>query len=377
MFAGGVGMKFKTQLFIAFFLIILLPIVMMSVLLSGLYLIGDGNKVLGVTFTNIPVEILDLFKSIAIFMIIILALTAIVMSLWLYQSVMAPIQHMAKASKRIRDGNLDFEIKKEGPKEVRELCNDFEEMRVRLKEANEAKIVYDKESKVLISNISHDLRTPIASIKGYVEGIMDGVADSPEKMEKYLKTIYNKANEMDRLINELTIYSKIDTNRMPYTFTKTRVRFFFDEMSSDIKLDLDGKNIGFTYENDVDPDTIIIADNEQILRVMNNIIGNSVKYMDKPSPRIDMKVKDKDDFIVVEVKDNGRGISKQDISNVFNRFYRGDASRSSSQGGSGIGLSIVKKIMEDHGGRAWVSSVEGSETTMYLEFRKYEETKNE
>ena len=110
---------------------------------------------------------------------------------------------------------------------------------------------------------------------------------------------------------------------------------------------------------------------------MNNIIGNSVKYMDKPSPRIDMKVKDKDDFIVVEVKDNGRGISKQDISNVFNRFYRGDASRSSSQGGSGIGLSIVKKIMEDHGGRAWVSSVEGSETTMYLEFRKYEETKNE
>ncbi|MGI6020317.1 MAG: sensor histidine kinase [Lachnospiraceae bacterium] len=370
-------MKFKTQLFIAFFLIILLPIVMMSVLLSGLYLIGDGNKVLGVTFTNIPVEILDLFKSIAIFMIIILALTAIVMSLWLYQSVMAPIQHMAKASKRIRDGNLDFEIKKEGPKEVRELCNDFEEMRVRLKEANEAKIVYDKESKVLISNISHDLRTPIASIKGYVEGIMDGVADSPEKMEKYLKTIYNKANEMDRLINELTIYSKIDTNRMPYTFTKTRVRFFFDEMSSDIKLDLDGKNIGFTYENDVDPDTIIIADNEQILRVMNNIIGNSVKYMDKPSPRIDMKVKDKDDFIVVEVKDNGRGISKQDISNVFNRFYRGDASRSSSQGGSGIGLSIVKKIMEDHGGRAWVSSVEGSETTMYLEFRKYEETKNE
>ena len=131
MFAGGVGMKFKTQLFIAFFLIILLPIVMMSVLLSGLYLIGDGNKVLGVTFTNIPVEILDLFKSIAIFMIIILALTAIVMSLWLYQSVMAPIQHMAKASKRIRDGKLDFEIKQDGPKEGRELCNDFQELSVR------------------------------------------------------------------------------------------------------------------------------------------------------------------------------------------------------------------------------------------------------
>ena len=89
-------------------------------------------------------------------------------------------------------------------------------MRKRLKDTAEEKVEYDRKSKELISNISHDLKTPITAIKGYVEGIMDGVADTPEKMDRYIKTIYNKANEMDLLINELTLYSKIDSNRIPY-----------------------------------------------------------------------------------------------------------------------------------------------------------------
>ena len=104
-------------------------------------------------------------------------------------------------------------------KEVNDLCEDFEDMRKRLKESAEEKVDFDKDNKELISNISHDLKTPITAVKGYVEGIMDGVADTPEKMDRYIRTIYNKANEMDRLINELTFYSKIDTNRIPYTLS--------------------------------------------------------------------------------------------------------------------------------------------------------------
>ena len=93
-------------------------------------------------------------------------------------------------------------------------------MRRRLKESTEEKNLMEKENRELISNISHDLKTPITAVKGYVEGIMDGVADTPEKMDRYVRTIYNKTNEMDHLINELTFYSKIDTNRIPYTFSK-------------------------------------------------------------------------------------------------------------------------------------------------------------
>ena len=108
-----------------------------------------------------------------------------------------------------------------------QLCTDFEKMRQRLKESAEEKIRFDNENRELISNISHDLKTPITSIKGYVEGIMDGVADTPEKMERYLKTVYNKANDMQRLIDELTFYSKIDTNRIPYNFRKINVSDYF------------------------------------------------------------------------------------------------------------------------------------------------------
>ena len=117
----------------------------------------------------------------------------------------------------------------------------------------------------------------------------------------------------------------------------------------------------------------MIADAEQMKRVINNIIGNSKKYSDKSHPQIHMCVKDVGDFVQVEIEDNGRGIAAKDLPYIFDRFYRTDASRNSSKGGSGIGLSIVKKIIEDHGGKIWASSKEGVGTVMYLVLRKYQE----
>ena len=129
----------------------------------------------------------------------------------------------------------------EGNDEFSELCQDFEEMRRRLKESAEEKVNIDKENRELISNISHDLKTPMTAIKGYVEGIMDGVADTPEKMDRYVRTIYNKTNEMDHLINELTFYSKIDTNRIPYTFSKLNVEDYFSDCAEEVGLELETK----------------------------------------------------------------------------------------------------------------------------------------
>ena len=229
------------------------------------------------------------------------------------------------------------------------------------------------QNKELISNISHDLKTPITAIKGYVEGLLDGVADTPEKQVKYLRTIYNKANDMDRLINELTFYSKIDTNRIPYTFSKINVREYFDDCVEDIGLELGQQQIELTYENQVTYDVLVIADAEQMKRVINNIVGNSIKYMDKQERFIHIRVLDVGDFIQVEIEDNGRGIATKDLPYIFDRFFRTDTSRNSSKGGSGIGLSIVHKIMEDHGGKVWVTSKEEAGTTMYFVLRKYQE----
>ena len=202
---------------------------------------------------------------------------------------------------------------------------------------------------------------------------MDGVADTPDKVAKYVRTIYNKASEMDVLINELTLYSKIDTNRIPYNFTILSVNDYFYDCSEDLSLDLEAKNVEFGYFNYVEPKVKVIADPEQIKRVVHNIVNNSVKYMDKDKPKINLRVKDVGDFVQIEIEDNGKGIASKDLPNVFERFYRTDASRNSSKGGSGIGLSIVKKIIEEHGGKIWATSREHTGTTMYFVLRKYQE----
>jgi len=315
----------------------------------------------------------SMIRDIIYLVILVLVLTAFLLTAWLYSTILRPLNTLKKATREIKEGNLDFVLEVQGKDEISELCQDFEDMRQRLKESSSEKMQHDSESKVLISNISHDLKTPITAIKGYVEGIMDGVASSPEKLDKYIRTIYNKANDMDRLIDELTLYSKIDTNRIPYTFSKINVEKYFSDCAEEMRLDLESKKIDLTYYNYLTEDVTIIGDTEQLKRVINNIVSNSVKYLDKKKGIIIIRVRDAGDFVQVEIEDNGRGIGAKDLPYIFDRFYRADASRNSSTGGSGIGLSIVKKVIEDHGGKIWATSKEETGTIMHFVLRKYQE----
>ena len=333
----------------------------------------EGTAFIVTSVGSMIPEVESMVTDSVLVLVMILIFTSLILTAWIYKSIVTPIHHLQVATKKITDGNLDFEMPAGGDDEIGELCTDFEEMRRRLKESAEEKLESERQNKELISNISHDLKTPITAVKGYVEGIMDGVADTPEKMDRYIKTIYNKANDMDRLINELTFYSKIDTNRIPYTFSKINVKDYFDDCAEELGLELEERGMTFTYQNHVDPATMVIADAEQLKRVIDNIVGNSVKYMDKENGHIGIEVKDVGDFIQVELSDDGRGIAMKDVPYIFDRFYRADASRNSSKGGSGIGLSIVKKIIEDHGGKIWANSREGEGTTMYFVLRKYQE----
>ncbi len=341
---------------------------------------SEGNSAILYIITStecvIP-EVKALLIEAIVAIVIILLVTAIMLTVWIYRSIITPIKKLRIAAENIKEGNLDFEIETSpSDGEIGELCTTFEQMRVRLKKNAEEKVSNEAENRVLISNIAHDLKTPITAVKGYSEGILDGVANTPEKVDKYVRTIYNKAIEMDTLINELTLYSKIDTNRIPYNFAKINVTDYFNDCVEEIGLDLEAKNIELSYENHVEDDVMIIADPEQLRRVINNIIGNSVKYMNKTSSFIDIRINDVGDFIQVEIEDNGRGIDQRDLPYIFDRFYRADASRNSATGGSGIGLSIVKKIIEDHGGKIWATSKEGDGTTMFFVIRKYQETPN-
>ena len=381
-------MKLKQRIILGFLMIILVPMLLLAATLYGFseaqhrstskneavqeadYDITIGET--GVDGSGLRIMTKDLFFT----ALVILIFTSVSVGLWIYRSVATPLVKLRKATQNIKDGNLDFVLDVEGADEFAELCRDFEEMRRRLKESAEEKLVLDKENKELISNISHDLKTPITAVKGYVEGIMDGVADTPEKMDRYVRTIYNKTVEMDHLINELTFFSKIDTNRIPYTFSKLNVEDYFSDCAEEVGLELETRGIQLCYANYVDSDVQVIADGEQIRRVIHNIISNAIKYMDKGKGMkgiIQIRVKDVGDFVQVEIEDNGKGIAAKDLPYIFDRFYRTDVSRNSAKGGSGIGLSIVRKILEDHGGKVWATSREDIGTIMYFVLRKYQE----
>ena len=309
-------------------------------------------------------------------MVLILLFTAILLTRWMEGNFFDPIGKLNVAMNNIRDGNLDYRLQTSEEGEIGSLYSNYEEMRLRLKENAEEKLERERQNRELITNITHDLKTPITSIKGYVEGLIDGVANTPEKRERYLRTIYSKANDMNTLINELTLYSRIDNDKIPYNFHRINVADYFGDCVEEIGMDMESRGITLNYSNMVSPDTKIIADPEQMKRVINNIIGNSVKYMDKPDGRIDIRILDEEDSIRVEIEDNGKGIAAKDLPNIFDRFYRTDSSRNSAQGGSGIGLSIVRKVIEDHGGYVWATSREGEGTCMHFVIRKYHENVN-
>ena len=313
-----------------------------------------------------------LLLDMAIAIVVIMVFTSLMLTQWMQKGVFTPVNELNIAMQQIADGNLDYQlpVSENCDNEISEIYKNYEDMRLRLKESTEEKFEQEKQNKELISNISHDLKTPITAIKGYVEGIIDGVADTPEKQEKYIRTIYNKANDMDKLINELTTYSKFDNNRIPYNFHKLNVADYFRDCVEEVGLDLESKNITLNYSNIVDPDTMVIADPEQMKRVINNIIGNSVKYMDKKKEKgiIDIRILDQVDSIQVEIEDNGKGIAQKDLVNIFERFYRVDKSRSKQTGGTGLGLAIVKHIVELHDAVLHLESEPGKGTTITVAF---------
>ena len=326
-------------------------------------------------------QVRELLIETGIVIVLALCVVAVFLALWMYWSIVDPLKKVQLATENIKNGNLDFKLKLSNKKkkdEISELYEDFEEMRKRLKDNAEEKVEADKRDKEFISNISHDLKTPLTSIRGYCEGIMDGVASTPEKMDKYVRTIYTKTNEMDDLINQLTLYSNIERKSVPFDFNEVSAEEFFGDCAKALELELDAQSIRFAYDDRLREDCRLVVDEEQIRRVMNNIVSNSVKYAHVSPLEITMKVEDAGSEIRVSLADNGVGIAPKDLPHIFDRVYRADSSRNRSTGGSGIGLSIVKSIIEEHGGSVEASSEKDKGTVISFLLKKAkEESQNE
>lgn len=330
---------------------------------------GSGSIILLAPAT----QKMNMFTIFVIFIISIFIVSFIIVnaliSLLLSERIVKPVEELKKAAAEISKGNLEQAIAAFGDEEISGLCSDFERMRVQLKDSVKMREKYDDDRKMLISSISHDLKTPITSIKGYVEGILDNIANTEEKRRFYLNTIYSKAENIDAMIEDLLLYSKLDLNQIPFNFETTNIKEFFKYCIYEVEPELKKSNIGIELKSELKLDTYVNVDLDRMKRVILNIIDNSRKYMNKEAGKIEIRLRETSLSVIIEIKDNGVGIDKEQINNIFERFYRADAARTETKG-SGLGLAIAKQIVEGHNGKIWAISHEASGISILISLKK-------
>lgn len=226
----------------------------------------------------------------------------------------------------------------------------------------------DNMRKEFVANVSHEIRTPLTTIKSYTETLIDGTINDPETALGFLHTINGEADRMMLIVKDLLELSKLDNNRMDLDLKELDLVSLVKGNVEKHAITAQRVNKTVTFNTAVE-NAVITADSERINQVINNIVSNSIKYSNENAV-ISVSLEDSDNYFRVYVHDNGIGIPKEDLRQIFERFYRVDKARSRAMGGTGLGLSIAKEIMESHGGKISVSSELGKGTTMILRFPK-------
>lgn len=297
-------------------------------------------------------------------------LTNVIISYQFSRSMVRPLRNLRQAAEEISRGNLEQPIVEEGEEEIRALCRDLERMRLKLKESVHTQLKYEDNRKILISSISHDLKTPVTSIKGYVEGILDGIADTPEKVERYLKTIQAKAGQVDQMIEDLLLYAKLDLNQLPFDFERTDLGEYLTFFSSECEPELERESIRISFRSELNRQSpYVLLDRQRMKRVLMNIVDNARKYMGKDQGEIKIFLRETPASLIMELRDNGSGVKEEDLPFIFDRFYRSDEAR---RKGSGLGLAIAKQIIEGHQGKIWAISHREEGTSIMISLSKHD-----
>ncbi len=297
---------------------------------------------------------------------VIIVLILFLMTLVVTKMIVKPLKKLEEATVKIKNGQLDFKLPRNKKDEIGKVMTSFDIMREELKNSIEKQIQYEENRKELITSISHDLKTPITSIKGYVEGIKDGVANDPNKMAKYLDVIYKKSMILDQLIDDLFLFSKLDLNRMPFNFEKVNAMSYFNDCIDEIAMDLKKIDFKLMYQSTLKSDCYMMIDPQQFRRVILNVVQNAVKYS-IDNQEIEIRTDMLEDRIHVEIQDYGKGIKQDELDKIFDKFYRCDKSRNTKISGSGLGLAIAKQIIEQLNGQIWAESESGKGTTIFIE----------
>lgn len=290
---------------------------------------------------------------------------------------MKPIEKLKDGVEQIARGNYDVNIDNDVYNEIGILIYDFNKMAETLKKSEKMKLEYEENRKALIANISHDLKTPITSINGYIEALVDGVVTSPDKVNNYLSIIHNNTIYINNLIDDLFLFSKLDMQKLDFNFETIKFGPFMSDLMEEFNFVLKEKNIKFKFEDRLLEELEVNIDGKRIYQVIRNVIGNAIKYGRQEDAIIDVELSNNNEWIKIEIKDNGPGIPEDKLSNIFNRFYRIDTERTKDFMSTGLGLAIAKEMVEAHGGKIYASSIMGKGSKFTIEIpinNKEEET---
>lgn len=302
---------------------------------------------------------------------------------FIVKKVQSPLEILEAGVKNISDGNLSYRINYGGNDEFFPICNAFNSMASRLAELSAAQKKDEKNRRELIAGISHDLRTPLTSIKAYVEGLRDGIADTDEKREKYMATILLKTDEIITMTERLFMFSKLDLDEYPFCAEKfdpaAEIKKIAQSFSDDygeklsIKTDFSGDESGGENESE---SAEIVFDKIQFRNALANIVENSLKYCGKEKCAVKISCGRCGGFARISVLDNGPGVPDNALEKLFDVFYRADSARSPRKKGSGLGLAITAKVCQHFGGTIFAENatekdeLSGLKITMRLPLAK-------
>ena len=225
----------------------------------------------------------------------------------------------------------------------------------------------EKNRRQMLIALAHDIGTPLTVIKGYTEGMLDGVADTDKKREAYLKQIYGRTVEMDRLLSDMMLYVRATSDGIRYEMERFDLALAIEDFVSAAGHDFTLRNAEVSFINETGGPVFIKGDKSQLIRVMENLIENSVKYKRGDKVNITIRLYSEAAAMKLSVTDDGRGIKAEELPYIFDDMYRGSQKKGSVRG-SGVGLWLVKRIVTDHGGSIWAESEYGTYTTIGVTF---------
>ncbi|MCI5689622.1 MAG: HAMP domain-containing histidine kinase [Clostridiales bacterium] len=341
--------------------------------------VPDGGQFLADSFSFVfgketmgPSGMVPFLILAGVLLCLLVAGVCILLTSRLTGKITATLKTLRQAADNLRDGDLDFQILSCDQRELDELSQSLESVRQRLKAAAVAEAAAQDERGLLMANLSHDLRTPITAIKGYVEGIQDGIANTPEKQAHYLQIIYNKSVVLEKLVRNMSDFSEYELGRMQYHFEYVDMGPFLRDLGEEYRDDVEQNGLSLVCQIPTGH-YVVTADRGKLKRVLDNLISNAIKYS-RPQGSIALTAEEYERGLVIQVSDNGKGIGTQALRHVFDSFFREDAARTSSVPGSGLGLAICRSIVDSHHGKIWLTSEEGEGTRafIYLPLQKEE-----